>query len=333
MQLIIQLLIDSINSKGADLISTCGRTINSAKASTLSCLTKRSQLPHYLVWQEIIMVSSDYTANTCKSSVIKNSDSPLIFHIPHSSTIMPEELTHHFCCHSDELKYEANIMGDLFTDELFAPLSAIGASITTQFSRVACDVERFDDDNNEPMSRHGMGAIYTHSITKNRIRFKNHNRQEALDLLYKPHHKQFNKLVNQAIKKHGQATIIDCHSFPSTKRWYQPSVENNQPLPDICIGTDEFHTPQYLRDFIISFFQEKNYTVKENLPFSGSITPLEHYGKTQQVLSIMIEINRKLYMDEIQFCKHSGFMTLLRTMNDLAEGLLDLQSVQSKQTI
>ena len=275
------------------------------------------------------MVSSDYTANTCKSLVITNSDSPLIFHIPHSSTIIPKELAHHFCCDSEQLKYEANIMGDLFTDELFAPLSARGSSITAQFSRIACDVERFDDDNAESMSKHGMGALYTHSATKNRIRFKNHNRQEALELLYKPHHKQFNQLVNQALEKHSQAIIIDCHSFPSTNRWYQPGFEDNQTLPDICIGTDAFHTPAYLRDFMHDFFQERNYNVAENQPFSGSITPIEHYGKTQNVLSIMIEINRNLYMDEIQFSKHNGFMTLLDTMNDLAEALVDLTSNQA----
>ncbi len=270
------------------------------------------------------MVSSDYSPSSGKSLVIKNSDSPLIFHIPHSSTIIPEELSEQFSCDPEELEYETKIMGDLFTDELFAPLSDTGSSITAKFSRVACDVERFDDDNAEPMSKHGMGVIYTHSVTKNRIRLKDHNRQRVLDLLYKPHHKQFNELVNQAIDKHGQAIIIDCHSFPSKKRWYEPSFEDNKPLPDICIGTDEFHTPQYLRDFMLTFFQERNYTVEVNLPFSGTITPLEHYGKTKNVISIMLEINRKLYMDEIQFSKHSGFKTLLSQMDDLAEHLSSL---------
>ncbi len=38
--------------------------------------------------------------------------------------------------------------------------------------------------------------------------------------------------------------------------------------------------------------------VRVNTPYSGAITPLCYYGKEKRVISVMIEINRKLYMNE-----------------------------------
>lgn len=47
-----------------------------------------------------------------------------------------------------------------------------------------------------------------------------------------------------------------------------------------------------------SFFSEKGYVVGINRPFSGSIVPLRYYRKNKNVMSVMIELNRKLYMNK-----------------------------------
>ena len=262
------------------------------------------------------------TENPMNSLVVTHQKSPFIFHIPHSSTVIPKELENQFCCTPEALALETKTMGDLFTDELFEPLAQIGSSITAQFSRVACDVERFSDDKEESMSQHGMGAVYTHSFSKNRIRFESHNRQIVLEQFYEPHHAAFNQLVNQCLSTHDKAIIVDCHSFPSKKRWYEPGYEDDKPLPDICIGTDSFHTPKWLADLMVSFFAERGYSVELDYPFSGSVTPLEHYSKSQNVLSIMIEINRKLYMDENTFLKKEQFECILNDLRHLGKELL-----------
>ena len=262
------------------------------------------------------------TEDRMNSIVVTHEKSPFIFHIPHSSTVIPKELEDQFCFTPEALELETKVMGDLFTDELFEPLAQIGTSIIAQFSRIACDVERFFDDKEESMSKHGMGAVYTHSSSKNRIRFDNHDRQTVLEQFYKPHHEAFNQLVNQSLSSHDQAIIIDCHSFPSQKRWYEPGYEDDRILPDICIGTDSCHTPIWLADLMASFFAERGYSVELDYPFSGSITPLEHYSKSQNVLSVMIEINRKLYMDEHTFQKNDGFNRILEDIGCLGDILL-----------
>ena len=47
-----------------------------------------------------------------------------------------------------------------------------------------------------------------------------------------------------------------------------------------------------------SIYESLGYQVGINAPFSGTLTPLKYYHKNPSVKSVMIEINRKLYMDE-----------------------------------
>lgn len=48
----------------------------------------------------------------------------------------------------------------------------------------------------------------------------------------------------------------------------------------------------------MAYFESKGYTVGLNWPYRGSIAPLEHCHKNKKVESIMLEINRALYLNE-----------------------------------
>jgi N-formylglutamate amidohydrolase len=68
--------------------------------------------------------------------------------------------------------------------------------------------------------------------------------------------------------------------------------------PDICIGTDSFHTPPALTARVRRFFEDRKFSVDVDSPYSGTIVPQSHYRKNRSVESIMVELNRSLYMDE-----------------------------------
>ncbi len=63
---------------------------------------------------------------------------------------------------------------------------------------------------------------------------------------YDPHHARLETLVAEKLEASSKCLIIDCHSFPSKPLPYEPDQSANR--PDICIGTDEFHTPKWLTD-------------------------------------------------------------------------------------
>ena len=64
------------------------------------------------------------------------------------------------CLDDAALDGELSRMTDAYTDERF-PVTPIEAGrVIFPLSRLVCDVERFPFDEDEPMAKRGMGAIY-----------------------------------------------------------------------------------------------------------------------------------------------------------------------------
>jgi hypothetical protein len=78
----------------------------------------------------------------------------------------------------------------------------------------------------------------------------------------------------------------------------------------ICIGTDLFHTPPSVRDAIIAAAEGEGYSVAVDAPFAGAVVPLSSYQQDRRILSVMIEVNRRLYMDERTGQKRNDFGTV-----------------------
>jgi N-formylglutamate amidohydrolase len=45
-------------------------------------------------------------------------------------------------------------------------------------------------------------------------------------------------------------------------------------------------------------FEQQKFSVATNRPYKGTLVPSEYYKKNKSVWSIMIEVNRKWYMNE-----------------------------------
>ena len=228
--------------------------------------------------------------------------SGLIFHIPHSSTLIPDEFRPDFALSDTDLAEEIRLMTDWHTADLFKPaVTRLGSAIEFPVSRLLVDPERFPDDAEEPMSRVGMGVLYTKTAHGAILRKQGCDtgakREQLIKAYYTPHHRKLSEAVQVALEEDGQAVIIDCHSFPSRTLPYEPNQDPDR--PDICIGTDKFHTPPKLRDSLIRAFEGFGYRVQTDIPFAGALTPLEYYGSNHSVQAVMIEINRALYMDEM----------------------------------
>ena len=72
------------------------------------------------------------------------------------------------------------------------------------------------------------------------------------------------------------------------------------PFPDICIGVEENYYDQEILDSIILKIKELGYTYEINSPYKGSIIPnIVYKGKVKgKVISIMLEINKRIYLLE-----------------------------------
>jgi N-formylglutamate amidohydrolase len=156
-------------------------------------------------------------------------------------------------------------------------------------------VERLDDEN-EIMFKCGRGFYYTKTDGGKLLRENlSGNKAVIHSDYYLKHHNTLTKLVDQKLKNNCFALIVDCHSFAEIP--FKSDMEQTGERPDFCIGTDEYHTPKWLIERVCTFLTNHGYSVKINYPYVGTIVPLKYYQSNNNVYSIMIEINRKLYMD------------------------------------
>lgn len=147
------------------------------------------------------------------------------------------------------------------------------------------------------MAKFGMGVLYEKADNGSVIREVSPElREEILNRFYWPHHERLNDAVESQLRLNGKAIIVDCHSYPSKP--LERDLDQNSERPDFNIGTDAFHTPKHLIEISKDFFEQKGYSLGVDWPYSGSIVPLNHYNKTKNVQSIMLEINRALYLKE-----------------------------------
>ena len=218
-----------------------------------------------------------------------------VLHIPHSSRVIPPDVRRSFVLSDSELETELTRMTDGYTDEFFDCGEA--AKVVFPVSRLVVDPERFVDDIDEPMSKVGMGVVYTKTSTGSPLRkaLPSPGRLALIQKYYYPHHQNLTDAVSEALSNHKRCLIIDCHSFPAKPFRYETNLS---PRPDICLGTDSFHTPVWLRDLAGELFGKAGLSVKIDSPFSGAMVPLSYYHTHGAVYSIMIEVNRALYMEE-----------------------------------
>jgi N-formylglutamate amidohydrolase len=112
--------------------------------------------------------------------------------------------------------------------------------------------------------------------------------------------------VKTQLEQFGKALIIDCHSYPSKPLTRDLNQDSNR--PDFNIGTDQYHTPQNLVDISVAFFHKKGYSLGIDSPYKGLIVPLEYHQQNNKVQTIMLEINRKLYLNEPSNDKSENYL-------------------------
>jgi N-formylglutamate deformylase len=235
----------------------------------------------------------------------------ILLHIPHSSDYIPESVRRGIYLNDAELKAELLKLTDSHASTLFTPLRPLPAnsaqSIFT-FSRLVVDVERYRYD--EPMEKVGMGAIYTLTSGGEPLRSSS-ERDDLLDRFYTPYHETLVKLVGAVLDATGKCLILDCHTFASAPMPDEPDQSTDR--PDICLGTDSDHTPHELLHSLCRVFKADGFTVEVDRPFSGSMMP-DAWRNHPAVATIMVEVNRKLYMNEKTGDKLPGFDALKKRL-------------------
>jgi len=228
-----------------------------------------------------------------------HADSPVILHVPHASRSIPETVRAGMLLTGDELQLELDESTDTATDHIAIRAAELLASgrprpwlATNEFSRLVIDPERFPGDD-EPMNAVGRGAVYTRTCNRAPLRPEPAtDAQRLMDTYYRPYAATLTDLVDDRIANTGAAVIIDVHSYPQhPSRFENP----NKSRPALCLGTDDFHTSNELREQALDAFAPLG-DIATNTPYGGCYVPLNRYQHDPRVSAVMIELRRDQYL-------------------------------------
>ena len=218
---------------------------------------------------------------------------PIVAHIPHAGTEIPDAVRDQFLVSQGDLWGEVAMVTDWYTDEIFG-LPGIARN-QTPISRFVLDLERFTDDERESRAAVGQGVIYSHDTLGQKIRreLSDEERRALLDEYYRPWRLKLEMDIEQQLTRLGYCLLLDCHSFPAEA--LENEVPYPTPAPDICLGIHEANTPHWLIDSCQQLFTNRGYSVEINFPYAGCLVP-ERFEGNHRVPAIMLEINRRLYI-------------------------------------
>jgi N-formylglutamate amidohydrolase len=84
-------------------------------------------------------------------------------------------------------------------------------------------------------------------------------------------------------------------------------------------GLQPKSTPSFIRDALVFAANDMNFSVSIDAPFAGALVPIAHYRKDRRVQSVMIEVNRRVYMDEESGLKNPNFRQVRDNIRKLIE--------------
>lgn len=251
-------------------------------------------------------------------------DSPVLLHVPHGSRRIPRKVREGITLDDAALERELDHITDAHTAELAATATAIAPAapwrLVNNLSRLVVDPERFPDEREEMLAV-GMGAVYTRTTHRERLRPPETDATPLLDAYFHPYADAMTRAVEERIAAAGRAVIIDVHSYPTVPLPYE--LHGTGPRPPVCLGTDPFHTPPELLAAAEAAFGSRvgRDGLGHDTPFAGTYVPLRYYGTDRRVTALMIEIRRDTYMSEPGGPAGPGLDTLAGALAELVEAL------------
>jgi N-formylglutamate amidohydrolase len=270
---------------------------------------------------------------------------PLVFASPHSGSCYPPEFVAASALELGALRKSE----DCYVDELFADTPALGAPLLRAlYPRAYLDVNResyeldpgmFDQTLpafvNTTSSRvaAGLGTIARivasrREIYKGKLSFAEAERR--IEIVYKPYHLALRSLIDRTWTQFGFCILVDCHSMPSTGLPVNAGKDGRG--IDIVLGDrGGISCAPMITDTVEASLTELGYRVMRNNPYAGGFTT-QHYGDpTNGVHTIQIEINRRLYMDEVTLQPRSAFGKLKSHLSAMVERVASLAAEQHRQ--
>lgn len=263
-----------------------------------------------------------------------DSSAPLVLDSPHSGTEYPPDFNtdlDHGILRTAEDTWVADLWGS-------APSQGVPL-LAARFPRSYIDVNRGPEEIDSsmleqpwpeplpesPKVKLGKGLIwrmmddgtplYARKLSLDEVRHR-------IEACWSPYHETLKATVDAAYARFGKVWHINCHSMPSIAAAFatdRPGLVH----PDFVLGDRDGTTaaPEF-REFVAQWLRGRGYDVGVNDPYKG-VEIVRRYGNPAQGRhSLQVEINRKLYMDEVSLRPTEGYARLQGDLRDLCSALI-----------
>lgn len=257
---------------------------------------------------------------------------PVLIDSPHSWQFWPEDVPVSAPLQAIMTSWDA------WVDELWSGCIEFGIPLlAARFHRSLIDANRAVDDidpelldsewpgvlNPTKKSEKGFGLIRRYAlpgVAMYEWPLSVQHVQHRIQNYYEPYHKKISELIEESHQKFGFALHLNCHSMKSAGNTMND--DNGLPRPDIVIS-DRGHTTAGAQwtQWIAALFEMEGYHVTINTPYFGAALLARHGNPQNNIHSIQIEINRRLYMNEFVFEKTEDFAALHQKLSRIASAI------------
>jgi N-formylglutamate deformylase len=213
----------------------------------------------------------------------------------------------------------------MYVDEIWADAPKFGGTLLyAVFPHMYIDANRHELDIDEELvempwpvpldpqvSRRGLGLIkaksrYGEPVQERKLTYG--EVEERLNRYHRPYHRELRAIIDRAKSGFGTVYHISCHCMSAVGA--PTHADPGQERADFCIGNDAngkiTSSPEFL-EHVANLFRQQGFSCSINFPYSGYEINRRYGDPANGVESILIEMNKKRFMDVKTFRKTAGF--------------------------
>lgn len=265
---------------------------------------------------------------------------PLVLDSPHSGLTIPADFTPAVSAE------RVLVAADTHVDDLVSAAPDLGAPLLAAlFPRSFLDVNRslLDMDvtmvegdwphpvGRSPTAARGMGLMWRYAWGDEPMHARKLTVAEAEDRIrryWQPYHREMAQLMHAVYGRFGRVYHLNCHSMTAQGHAISSDGAGTQ-RADICIG--DLHGTAAAPDFVALIrdtLAAEGLDVALNRPFRGAELTQAWSSPAHGRHSVQLEINRRLYMDEVTRERTAGYPALKASLTRLCRILADYARAQ-----
>jgi N-formylglutamate deformylase len=261
---------------------------------------------------------------------------PLVLDSPHSGRRFPSDF--------DPVVSEFDLRDgeDAFIDELYLPATEHGIPLlAAELPRTYLDPNRHAGDIDlelieggrwphayVPSGKAAIGkALIWRTLDDGRPIYARRLRIDEvlarIARVHAPYHAELQRLLDASHRRYGVVFHLDCHSMNSVAGKMGEGGEGSQRADFVLGDRDGTTCDPTFTDFVRATLTSMGYDVRVNDPYKGVELVRAHSNPARDRHSLQIEVNKRLYMDELTRSRGAGFEQLRHNLTGLIEAVSD----------